>query len=97
MDIRGSKPVDAGDIKRAVIDKTAKTGAIPGQQAPQKSPAADRVDISSRSREIAELMAKIEKIPDLREERIKEIREAIQAGSYEIDPRRIAEKILSEL
>lgn len=66
--------------------------------APAKQPApADKVDISGRSREIADIMSKIDQLPDVRARKVQELRQAVDAGTYSIDPRKIAEKLLKDI
>ncbi|MCX7913276.1 MAG: flagellar biosynthesis anti-sigma factor FlgM [Thermodesulfovibrionales bacterium] len=57
----------------------------------------DKVDISNRAKEIAELMSAINQMPDIRSEKVAEIKKAIEDGTYVIDPKRIAESILREV
>jgi negative regulator of flagellin synthesis FlgM len=57
----------------------------------------DMVDISARSKEIADLMSAVNQLPDVREKKVQEIKQSVQAGTYTIDPGKIAEKILKEL
>lgn len=105
MNIQNNKPVDNQEVAKLNLQRSAAADgkertapaekAEPRQQAGQAAPA-DRINISSRTREIADLTAAIEKLPDVREDKVRQIREAIAAGTYSIDPRAIAEKILNE-
>ena len=63
----------------------------------RKADPADTVNISDRSREIADVMAAINQLPDVREARVREIKQSIEAGTYTVDPRKVAEKMLKEL
>jgi len=77
--------------------KTAKTEAKEVSNAQQKAAPSDRVDISGKAREIAELMSVINQMPDVRAEKIAEIKKAIESGNYNINPSKIAESILNEI
>ena len=46
---------------------------------------------------VAELKAEIEKLPDVRLDKIQEIKEEIDSGNYKIDSSKIAERILEEI
>ncbi len=46
---------------------------------------------------VAELKAEIEKLPDVRLDKIQEIKEAIDSGNYKIDSSKIAGRILEEI
>lgn len=45
----------------------------------------------------AEIKAEIEKLPDVRLDRIQEIKEVIDSGNYKIDSSKIAGRILEEI
>jgi negative regulator of flagellin synthesis FlgM len=66
--------------------------------APAKQPApADKVDISGRSREISDLMASVNQLPDVRAQKVQEIKQQVDAGTYTIDPQKVAEKLLKDI
>ena len=46
---------------------------------------------------VEELKAEIEKLPDVRLDKIEELKEVIDSGNYEIDSNKIAERILEEI
>lgn len=56
-----------------------------------------RVDISDRSKEIADLMSAIDRLPEVRESKVREIQQRIDAGTYTVDARKVAEAILKHL
>lgn len=55
----------------------------------------DSVDISNGG--IAKLAAKLESVPDVREDKIKEIQEQIANGTYKVPSEQLAALILDEL
>lgn len=57
---------------------------------------ADSVQVGTDS-EIARLNSELDKIPELREERVEELRSAIEQGSYDASSDDIATVILEEL
>lgn len=57
----------------------------------------DKVQISSRGKEIADLMAITNNLPDTRDDKIKAIKDAIKSGSYSVDSQKLAARILKEL
>ena len=69
-------------------------------QRPQKtaeessSPNLDRIELSTRSREIQHIEELIRSTPDIREARVEQIRSAIQGGTYNVKAEQIADKIL---
>ena|ERR1051326_5422469 len=56
----------------------------------------DLVKISPRAEVIARLIARVTKLPDLRQERVDTIRALVQAGAYYPDSREIAQAIIDD-
>jgi negative regulator of flagellin synthesis FlgM len=54
----------------------------------------DRVELSVRSREVQQLDQMIRSIPDIREARVEQLRQAIENGTYNVRAEQVAEKIL---
>lgn len=79
------------------VQKIVKPEAKETSPASGKASQSDRVDISGKAREIAELMAVISQMPDVRAEKVAEIKKAIESGNYNINPAKIAESILNEI
>ena len=63
----------------------------------KKTNPSDTVEISSRSKEIADIMSAVNQLPDVREGKVQEVKQSVDAGTYTVDPRRVAEKILKEI
>jgi negative regulator of flagellin synthesis FlgM len=55
---------------------------------------ADRVEISADAKRIARLAQAAKQLPEIRQERVAELAEAIQGGVYEVEPRVLANSIL---
>ncbi len=96
MKIYDNKPPQLQDLNQNV-QKVVKQEAKEAPQKASKASASDRVDISSKAREIAELMSVLSQMPDIRAEKVAEIKKAIESGNYEINPTKIAESILNEI
>ena len=56
----------------------------------------DQATLSSDSASISNLTAKAMQSPEVREDRIEALRQAIQNGSYQIDPKKIAEAMVRQ-
>jgi negative regulator of flagellin synthesis FlgM len=54
----------------------------------------DRLELSVRSREISHLEELIQSTPDVREERVNQVRQSIESGTYNVKAEKIAEKII---
>ena len=58
------------------------------------APGADRVELSINSSEIDQLKQTLEGISDVRAERVASLKKAIDDGTYTVDSRKVAEKML---
>jgi len=56
----------------------------------------DSVKISSQAKDVQRVMAEIDKVPEVRTERVEELRSAIEAGTYNIRGEAVAEKMVRE-
>lgn len=63
-----------------------------GEESP--SPSLDKIELSTRSREIQHIDELIRSTSDIREARVEQIRSAIQSGTYNVKAEQIADKIL---
>lgn len=100
MKINSNTPPEGHDVNRVVQNAAKNVGKTDPKEnvgAVQAKPKADTVDISKTGREVSELMAAINEMPGVREEKIKAIQGALEAGTYNLDPGKIAEKILKEI
>jgi negative regulator of flagellin synthesis FlgM len=56
----------------------------------------ESVQLSERALQLQQAQKELEKLPDIRSERVNEIKAQLAAGTYEINGRKIAEKIMYE-
>lgn len=96
MKIYNNKQPQLQDLNQNV-QKVTKPEPKEASQASQKTAPSDKVDISGKAREIAELMSVISQMPDVRAEKVAEIKKAVESGNYTINPSKIAESILNEI
>lgn len=83
-----SRPVSVGGDKS--VSRKGTTDADGAQAAQSASP----VRITEQARQLAALEQAIQAMPVVNEARIAAIRTAIEDGTYEVHPERIAEKLL---
>lgn len=73
-------------------------GAAQRQEAPREQdridPSSDRVNISSASQQIDSLRSAVKAAPDVRTERVNELKAAVQNRTYQVSSRQIADKII---
>ena len=74
--------------------KVAKSQVKDKVLARENTVSTDKIDISQKAKELA---AAINQLPGIREDKVKAAKEAIEAGNYNVDTLKLAEKILKEL
>lgn len=87
-------PVNELVTKYKIHEKKMNTGQ--GRQVENGVNAEEKVSLSPAARDIQRAEQALRELPDVREEKIEELKQRIEAGEYEIKGDRIAEKILSE-
>ena len=65
-------------------------------QAKESATKTDTVVISDAAKRIQEARAKLDDIPDVREEKVADLRNRIQNGTYQADAEKTADKLLKE-
>lgn len=102
-----TKRVGHGTASGAQLDPTSRAGAAvaggdAGKVDGQKTQSQKGVDVavSERARQAAKAREKATEIarntPDVREDRVRELRERIQSGQYQVDANRIADGMMRE-
>lgn len=101
MKIHGSNPVESKDLynkvrnSKIIQSETEYRGNAQNTNVADTS--ADKISLSGKAREISELKSLLEQLPEIRTDRVEEIKKAVDTGSYNIDSLKVAEKILQEL
>ena len=60
-----------------------------------KSPE-EKVDLSTKARDIQQLKDAVSELPEVREEKVQELQERIEKGAYDVSGEKIAEKMVGE-
>ena len=97
MKIHGQNPIEGKDLYNKVQDLNKKQEAVDKDGAEKTSINKDKITLSEQAKGINELKALIEKLPDIRNDKVEQIKKAIDAGDYNIDSLKVAEKILEEI
>jgi negative regulator of flagellin synthesis FlgM len=58
--------------------------------------ATERVDLSNKAKDIQKIKQVLEQTPEIREEKVQELKHQIETGNYTINPAKIADKMLGE-
>jgi len=99
MKLYSNKPPENQGPNRSArnVQKPAAADQMDPAGPMKKTGIADRVDISGWSKEIADIMTAVNRLPDVREARVQAIKKCVDAGTYTVDPRKVAEKMLKYL
>lgn len=89
------------DVTTQAIQKYQKTDKVEGQ-APEQSRAInnsspeEKVNLSTTAKEVQKIKSAIDELPDVREEKILDLKNRIEQGTYQVDAEKIAEKMVGE-
>ncbi len=88
----GNKTVEGRDRAR----ETARAGerAVSRSGAEAQAAATDRVELSGRSKEMAKAHEAVAATPEVRQQKVQEIKESIANGQYEVDADNVAQKMI---
>jgi negative regulator of flagellin synthesis FlgM len=78
-----------------VVYDFAKRARIETNETDSDAPA-DRVGITESARELSRAHSAVEAAPDVRTERVRALKQQIQNGTYQPDPKEIAKRILDK-
>ncbi len=60
------------------------------------SPQADRVELSAKARELQTAHEAVHRMPDVDMDKVARVKAQIQAGTYQVDSRKVADAMLTE-
>jgi negative regulator of flagellin synthesis FlgM len=66
------------------------------QETKNGPPLTDKVELSPQSKEMGKINDLLQTVPDIRTDRVLELKKVIQDGQYKIDSEQVAEKMLNE-
>jgi negative regulator of flagellin synthesis FlgM len=90
-------PKDAVNIEAYVnqVQDKNKADAAPAQ--PDKQPAkTDTVVLSDTAKKVQKAQKQLEALPDVREDKVAQLKEQIENGTYEMDEEKIADKMMKD-
>jgi len=95
MEITGKNITTTLEAYTNKVQQTKEPAASdPGKEQP--SVKGDTVSLSKEAREVAAVTQKLEKTPDIREDKVAEIQEKINNGTYNVDSQKAATNLLAE-
>jgi negative regulator of flagellin synthesis FlgM len=81
-------------------DLSVKVGSANAPKAQGQSAAMltkDATAFSTDQQKVSDLKAQLANLPDIRQEKVKQLRNAVQTGTYEVSAGKIAEAMLTDL
>ena len=88
----GSKSLEGRDQAAAVDKAGQKAATASGAQAQAAS--TDRVEISGRSKEMAKAAEALDSTPEVRQNKVDEIKNRIESDEYQVDADKVAQKMI---
>jgi negative regulator of flagellin synthesis FlgM len=64
---------------------------VGGNAAPE-----EKVNLSTKARDIQQLRDAVNQLPDVREDKVRELKDKVDKGAYDVNGQKIAEKMVSE-
>ncbi len=89
---QGFRPTDTAGTRRAEVTKQARVGADTGAQRADQP--AETVNLTRSGLLLARLEEALQPLPAVDLDRVRAIKDALASGTYEIDDRAIADKLL---
>lgn len=89
--------VSKADSKGAKKSSSKGTNAQGTEKGSGEKTSAEKVLLSSKGRDISKINEIIKSSPDIRTEKVERIKNEIAKGTYSVDGKKIAEKILKEI
>lgn len=97
MKIQGNNPIDGKELYGKVQELNKNQEAEKKEGAQKGDTNKDKISLSGRAKEISELMGLIDKLPEIRMDKVEELKKSIDTGNYNFDSLKVAEKILEEI
>jgi flagellar biosynthesis anti-sigma factor FlgM len=93
LEINGKAPLFTPPPATPIKDDTRGAMASPTDTTPKDQ---DTVDLSTNANEISEMVQKINDFPDVREEKVAELKRRIASGTYRIMNEQAASRLIGE-
>jgi negative regulator of flagellin synthesis FlgM len=91
---------DLKDVNAQLIQQYQRSDNIAASMDQQAGAAAvkpeEKVDLSTRAKEIQQAKVEVSKLPDVREERVQDIKNHVEKGTYNVSGEQIANKMVGE-
>ncbi len=97
MKIQGNNQIEGKDLYGKVNDLNKKEQTGKSSETEHTSGERDKISLSGKAQEINQLKKLIHDLPDIRIDKVDQLQQVIDTGSYAIDSYKVAEKMLEEI
>ena len=97
MKVDGNNPVDGKRLFDRIQDTTKDKGIEKREDANKSESESDKVSLSGKAKEINDLKAYIDGLPDIRRDKVDAVKKAIDTGTYNFDSLQIAQRMIEEM
>lgn len=87
--------IGRGNVGRVSGEGVEAARSVHDTAASRAARGTDQLSLSSRAEEIKAARAALAETPEVRAERVAELKAQVQAGTYRVDPDKVAERILN--
>lgn len=95
-DININNPASVlGTVQRGMTGTASNAAERKAAEALPTQSSADRVSVTSEAARLQEIEEQLLAVPEVNSQKVAEIKAQIAAGTFEINPQRIAEKLIS--
>lgn len=85
---------NVGGVQRPDVPR--EKAQVEKPEAPEAAAKKDQVTVSDKAKEIAKLKAEVNDMPEIRADRVEEVKKAIDAGTYNVKGEAVAGKLIKE-
>jgi len=97
MKIDSQKPPESQGPARSAQNIQKNAGMEPKAAEVKKPSTGDTVQLSEQSKQLADIKSAVNQLPEIRDARVQEIKKSVDAGTYTVDPQKVAANILKEI
>jgi len=97
MKIDSQKPPESQGPGRGPQNVQKNPATEPKPAEVKRPSTGDTVQLSERSKQLADIKSAVNQLPEVREAKVQEIKQSVDAGTYTVDPRQVAASILKEI
>lgn len=85
-----------GRLKTYQVKKKDKASPTEASQKVSSNMALESVELSNKAKEIIKIQRQLEQTPEVRQEKVAEISQKIEQGTYKIDAEEVARKMIKD-